>query len=82
LERRRTPGIRYYSEESAIEAANEMIEGFIEDCIGDGRETITPRDEIAEHVAAATGLEVVVKSESWYFPRYIDGGNGIGFKVG
>jgi hypothetical protein len=76
------PDYVYYSEESAIEVANEMIESFVEDCIEGGREIITPRDEIAEHVAAVTGLEVVAKSEQWYFPRYIDGGNGIGFKVG
>lgn len=75
------PQYVHYSEEDAIATANAMIEEFVEDCLGSDIQTIKPRDEIAEQVAAATGLEVIVQSQTWVFPRYIDGGEGAGFRV-
>jgi hypothetical protein len=75
------PEYVYYSKESAIEAANNMIEDFVKDSLGDDEETIYPRDEIAMKVATETNLEVVLQPERWAFPRYIDGGEGIGFRI-
>jgi hypothetical protein len=65
-------------EAEAHECRNEMINDYIENSLG----VELTGDAISLQVAAETGLEAVnLQGEGWVFPKFIDGGDGVGCRV-
>jgi hypothetical protein len=72
----------YYPEDAIDTVLEEMMQSFIEDCVSPDIETIVEYDEAAEKLALAVpGLQPYRPKQAWQFPRWIDGGEGVGYRV-
>lgn len=71
----------YYSSESAASAADCMIEEFVNDSIREDAPEYSARDKFDVEVAESLGMELRNAPTKWYFARWIDGGDGVGFNT-
>lgn len=75
------PECAHYSVESAVSTANQMIEEFVADCLRPDMPDFSAPDKFDIQVSKDLNMELRNPPTKWYFPKWIDGGDGTGFNT-